>query len=226
MAPMIKLYGKARSRASRSLWMLEELGVPYEHVPVLPGSESRAADYLRINPNGRIPSLDHDGFVLWESLAINLYLAERLASAPLWPRNVQQRGLVYQWSFWAANEVESLLGRLGRLLAKPAKQQLELASLLERMAAVLGVLDAKLEQDYLLGPAFTLADLNLASTLREPGEVGVASLAAIELSQVPRVARWLDRCEARPANRRVAALAGPSPAKPLDTGDPAGKLPA
>lgn len=223
---MIKLYGQARSRASRSLWMLEELGVPYEHVPVLPGAESRAAEYLRINPNGRVPSLDHDGFVLWESLAINLYLAERLASAPLWPRNVQQRGLVYQWSFWAANEVESLLVSLGKLLSKPAEQQTALASLLERMAAVLSVLDAKLEHEHLLGDAFSVADLNLAATLREPGEVGVASLGAIDLTHVPRVARWLDRCAERPANRRVAAMAGPSPLKPVDSGSPAGKLSA
>jgi glutathione S-transferase len=73
---MLKLFGQARSRASRSLWMLEEIGIPYQRVPVRPYTESRSAEYLRINPNGHIPSLDDDGFVLWESLAINLHLAE------------------------------------------------------------------------------------------------------------------------------------------------------
>jgi glutathione S-transferase len=59
---MLKLFGQARSRASRSLWMLEEIGIPYEHVPVRPYTESRAAEYLRINPNGHVPSLEDDGF--------------------------------------------------------------------------------------------------------------------------------------------------------------------
>src|SRR5215471_8040524 len=76
---MMKLFGQARSRASRSLWMLEEIGIPYQHVPVRPYTESRSAEYLRINPNGRIPCLDDDGFIIWESLAINLYLAEAVS---------------------------------------------------------------------------------------------------------------------------------------------------
>lgn len=61
---MLTLYGQARSRASRSLWMLEETGIPYRHVPIRPYTDSRAAEYLRINPNGRIPSLDDDGVIL------------------------------------------------------------------------------------------------------------------------------------------------------------------
>jgi glutathione S-transferase len=91
---MLKLYGHARSRASRSLWMLEEVGIPYEHVPIRPHTESREPQYLRINPNGHIPSLDDDGFILWESLAINLYLAEKYAKPPLWPADVQARARV------------------------------------------------------------------------------------------------------------------------------------
>ena len=101
---MLKLFGQARSRVSRSLWMLEEIGIPYQREPVRPYTESRSAEYLRINPNGHIPSLDDDGFILWESLAINLYLAETYASAPLWPAGAKDHGRIYQWSLWAANE--------------------------------------------------------------------------------------------------------------------------
>jgi len=103
---MLKLFGQTRSRASRSLWMLEEIGIPYEHMPVQPYTESRSAEYLHINPNGHIPSLEDDGFVLWESLAINMYLAETYAGAPLWPAGAKDHALVYQWSLWAANEIE------------------------------------------------------------------------------------------------------------------------
>src|SRR5262245_17063120 len=102
---MLKLFGQTRSRASRSLWMLEEIGIPYEHMPVRPYTESQSAEYLHINPNGHIPSLEDDGFVLWESLAINMYLAETYAGAPLWPAGAKDHALVYQWSLWAANEI-------------------------------------------------------------------------------------------------------------------------
>jgi glutathione S-transferase len=195
MALMIKLFGHARSRASRSLWMLEELGIAYEHVPIRPGTESRAAEYLRINPNGRIPALEDDGLVLWESLAINLYLAERHGSAPLWPSEASGRALALQ---------RLLVSIAGSLAKGAAAGDAEVASLLERLYAAFRVLEAKLEHGYLLGPEFTVADLNLASTLREPGECGVASIPAITLRPFPRIERWLGRCEQRPANRRVA----------------------
>src|SRR5437868_6997518 len=114
---MIKLFGRSRSRASRALWMLEEIGIAYEHVPVEPHTESRASDYLLINPNGHIPALDDDGFILWESLAINLYLAEAYAGAPMWPAAVKDRARAYQWSLWAANEVEPRIVNIAKGLS-------------------------------------------------------------------------------------------------------------
>ena len=204
---MIKLFGQARSRASRSLWMLEEIGIPYEHVPVKPYTESRAADYLRINPNGRIPTLDDDGLILWESLAINLYLAEKYASTPLWPADVKDRARVYQWSFWAANEIEPRIISIAKELSKQSPNPTAVAPGLEQLTAALRVLDDRLGNNRcLLGDAFTVADLNLASTIREPGEEGVAGIAAIDVAPFPNMVRWLDRSGERPAYRRVTAL--------------------
>ena len=106
---MLTLYGTAKSRASRSLLALEELGLPYTHVAL--GRELRdpASDQRKLlnslNPNGHVPVLDHDGFLIWESMAINLYLAETFPS-PLWPRDASSRGRVYQWSFWAQTEMD------------------------------------------------------------------------------------------------------------------------
>jgi len=191
--------------------MLEEIGIAYEHVPVRPYTDSRSADYLRINPNGpngHIPSLEDDGFILWESLAINLYLAERYAGAPLWPANVQDRARTYQWSLWAANEIELRIVSIGRGFSKKSPDQAAVASGLEQLAAAFCVLEGQLDgRACLLGEVFTVADLNLASTIREPGEQGVAGIAAIELTSFPKVARWLDHCGDRHANRRVVALA-------------------
>ena len=203
---MLKLFGQARSRASRSLWMLEEIGIPYERVPVRPYTDSRSPDYLRINPNGHIPSLDDGGFVLWESLAINLYLAETYASAPLWPAGAKDHGRIYQWSFWAANEIEPRIVSIAKRLAQNSPDAQAVATGLEQLSAALGILEGRLTAPFLLGANFTVGDLNLASTLREPGEEGISGIAAIDLAPFPNVAGWLDRCSERPANRRVAAL--------------------
>jgi glutathione S-transferase len=186
--------------------MLEEIGIPYEHVPVRPYTESRSAEYLRINPNGHIPSLEDDGFILWESLAINMYLAETYAGAPLWPAGSRDHARVYQWSLWAANEIEPRIVSIAKGLSKTSPDPSAVAAGLEQLSAALRILESRLREPYLLGSDFTVADLNLASTLREPGETGISGIAAIDLAPFPNVARWLDCCCARPANRRVAAM--------------------
>jgi glutathione S-transferase len=202
---MLKLFGQARSRASRSLWMLEEIGLAYEHVPIRAYTESRSAEYLHINPNGHIPSLDDDGFVLWESLAINMYLAENYARSFLWPTGARHHARVYQWSLWGANEIEPRIVSIAKARSKKS-QGASMASELEQLYAALRILDDSLHDPYLLGDDFTVGDLNLASTLREPGEAGISGIAEIDLASFPNVGGWLDRCSARPANRRVASM--------------------
>jgi glutathione S-transferase len=187
--------------------MLEEIGIPYEHVPIRPYTESRSAQYLRINPNGHIPSLEDDGFILWESLAINLYLAETYASPPLWPAGTKDRGLVYQWSLWAANEIEPRIVSIAKGLSKKCPDPSAAVVGLEQLYAALRILEDRLNGPYLLGNAFTVGDLNLASILREPGEDGVSGISTIDLAPFPNVARWLDCCSARPANSRVSSMA-------------------
>ncbi len=92
-------------------------------------------------------------------------------------------------------------------LSKKSPDQAAVASELEQLAGAFRVLEDQLDgHGYLLGENFTVADINLASTIREPGEQGVASITAIDLASFPKLARWLDRCAERPANRRVTAL--------------------
>jgi len=88
---MIKLYGIPRSRTIRPLWMLEELGLPYENVKVSFVNETRTPAFLNLNPNGRIPVLQDGNLTLWESMAINLYLARRYDKG-LWPKGVEDEG--------------------------------------------------------------------------------------------------------------------------------------
>lgn len=203
---MLVLYGTARSRASRSLLALEELGLVYEHRPLHPGRKE--AEYQRIaalNPNARIPVLDDDGLFVWESMAINLYLADRYgAGGPLWPADPRRRAHLYQWTLWAQTEVDVPARHAARLGPDP---ELSAGAKAERLL-VLRRLDAALQGSaYLLGPDFTLADLNLAATLSEPGESGriEGDLEPAD-HNLPALADWLARCTARPSWQRVAAL--------------------
>src|SRR6478609_11162377 len=105
---MLQLYGNPRSRAMRCLWMLEEVGQPYQLVDKsLRADDLHSKDYLRLNPNARIPTLVDGDVVLWESMAINLYLAEKYDG----PMHCDARvlGIAAQWSFWAMLEMEALL---------------------------------------------------------------------------------------------------------------------
>src|SRR3954454_3356062 len=106
---MMKLYGNTRSRALRCLWMLEEIGQPYELIEKsVRANDLQSAGYLRLNPNARIPTLVDGDVVLWESMAINLYLAQRY-EGPMHCVGPKVLGLAAQWSFWAMLEMEGLL---------------------------------------------------------------------------------------------------------------------
>jgi len=194
---VIKLYGVPQSRAYRSLWMLEELGVPYENVPVhFATGETRKPEFLKINPNGHVPALVDDGVTLFESMAINLYLARKYDKG-LWPRSVADEGRAFQWSFWVMTELEEpLLTRLFHVVIHPKEQRdaAKAEDATKRLEKPLGVLEAALAgRSHLLGDGFSVADLNVASVL------SWARLSRLDLSRWKNVDGWLERCLARPA---------------------------
>ena len=201
---MIKIYGTSRSRAGRSLWALEELGLKYEHVPVNASGESRKPEYLKINPNGHIPAIDDGGTIVWESMAINLYLAEKYGKSPFWPSTVEQHGACYQWSFFGMTEIEPLLMTifLNRLMLPPEQRnEPAAAKAVEEIKKPIKVLDDHLhDREYLLGKEFTIADLNVAS---------VSSLAAfvkLDFTATPAAQKWLQKCVARAANQKAVSM--------------------
>jgi glutathione S-transferase len=209
---MLTIYGVYRSRASRNIWLAHELGLPFKHVPVmqlyrLP--DAKAADatlhtkspaFLKVNPNGHIPSIDDDGQVLHESLAINLYLAKK-HGGPLAPANIAEDGEMGMWSLWAATEVEPhainvLYHRMGNPTGpKDSKIADEAVASLKAPFAVLESALAK--TGWLVGGRFTVADINVAEILRY-------ALDAPELFDAsPKVKAWLAACQARPAFRKM-----------------------
>ena len=198
---MVKLYGSSMSRAGRSLWALEEAGVKFEQVTV---GETRKPEFLRINPNGHVPTLDDNGTIIWESMAINLYVAEKYGKAPLWPSSVEGHGACYQWSLWSMTEVETALLDVvyHRLMLPPDQRDEKLALAgIEKLKAPLKVLEDQLQKsEYLLGKEFTIADLNVASVL------SIAQYIQLDLSPTPTAQKWLQKCLERPANQRVSAM--------------------
>lgn len=106
---MLQLYGNAKSRAMRCLWMLEEIGEPYQLIEKSTRPDDlQTTEYLRLSPNARIPTLVDGEVVLWESMAINIYLAQKY-QGPMRCDSPELLGLAAQWSFWAVLELEELL---------------------------------------------------------------------------------------------------------------------
>src|SRR5260370_16210473 len=194
---MLQLYGNLRSRAMRCLWMLEEVGEPYQLIEKSTRADDlQSAEYLRLNPNARIPALVDGEVVLWESMAINLYLAQKY-KGPMHCAGTEVLGLSAQWSFWAVLEIEALLLDLLQhraVLPEFARD----ASYAERdellLRKPLGILnDALNGRNHLAGGNFTVADLNVASILVW-GKMG-----RLDMSAHSHVARWLDNWLARAA---------------------------
>ena len=201
----LKIYGVARSRAFRVLWMAKELGLDYEHVKVdFATGETRAPAHLALNPNGHVPVIDDDGFVLWESMAINLYLAKKYGAGGLYPTRLGDEARAWQWSFWGMTEVERsvLTALMHRAVHPAAKRDAAAADAAEKkLRPPLGVLDGVLARSTnLLGDSFTVADLNVASIL------AWARPAQINMAAFPRVAEWLKNCAERPAARAARQM--------------------
>lgn len=206
---MLKIYGTAASRAARPLWLAHEMGLAHEHIPLaFTGGATRTPEFLAINPNGRIPVVDDDGVLVWESMACVLYLAERF-KAPGVPllaaQDHAEQAEILRWSFWVVTECEkdALAFLMHRILMPADRRKPQLADDAERHLLVpLRVLDQHLRaRPYLAGERFTAADICVASVLA--WVQGAASLMA----QCPRVDDWLQRCLSRPAYRTVRSLA-------------------
>ena len=189
-----KLYGIANSRAFRSVWAADEIGLDFEHVQTSFQEDSKAPDYLAINPNGRIPALVDGDLKLFESMAINMYLA-RTYGPHLLPGDEGGIAQVWQWSIWGISEIEPLqMAMVVQKFFTPAEKQDEkvVARSARGLERPLQVLENQLAgQDYLLGAEFTLADLNLA------GVMDLLNMLQHDISAFSNVRAWLDRCYAR-----------------------------
>jgi glutathione S-transferase len=193
----IRLYYMPRTRSSRVLWMLEEIGAPYELTEIA-GAERRSDTHLARHPLGRVPALElEDGTVMFESAAICLQLADlhpdaELTAAPGSP----ERALVYQWVLFAMTELEGPLFRwLGEL-----REGVTESTSQQRFTNAATALQAALDgRDWLLGDRLTVADVLCASILSSAHSRQL-------LEPWPGLQAYVERAEARPAYTRAAAV--------------------
>jgi glutathione S-transferase len=187
--------------------MLEELGLDYELIEIdHRADETKTEAYAAINPNQHIPTLVDGDFVLWESMAINLYLADK-HDGGLKPKSVEAAGKTYQWTFWGMMETEHLfLTALRHRWMYPEQHRKpqradEAEAALQKPLRILN--DALAGRSYLVAEAFTVADLNLAAL------VAWGRRAEVSLSAYANIEPWLEACLSRPAWGRVQAKSPP-----------------
>ena len=196
---MITFYGSPMSCSERCHWMLEEVGVPYDYKIInTREGQTKTPEFLAVNPTGKIPAIADGDLKLAESLAINMYLAEKYAPSMM-PSDYAHRAKIYEWSFWAATNLQPLMvDILLNTMFFPEDQRNP--KVVERAKAeaprYLEVLDKALAgRDFLVGDHFTVADANVASI------VLLAGMASLELGQHTKA--WMARMQARPAYKRA-----------------------
>lgn len=200
---MIKIYGSPRSSAGRCYVMLEECGLQYETIPLdMSKKEHKSEEYLKINPNGKVPTLIDGHYVIWESAAINYYLAQKykpelLGSTP------EEKGHVEQWNIWSMVEfqppmVDLLIQMV--FVPEPRRDTAVIEKSKVRIPEKLALLDQALEgKEYITGSQFLLSDLNLASV----AQIGLS--LGFDYKSFPHLTKWLEKVKARPSFQKVAA---------------------
>jgi glutathione S-transferase len=203
----ITIHGIARSRALRNIWAAEELGLKYQLNEIgFDEAGIGSAKFKKINPMGQLPALSDDDFHMSESLAINLYLANK-KGGKLAPKGKAEFGAVMMWTLFGATQIEPNAAQvMYHTFMKPeAERDPKIAAAAtEALQRPLARLDLALKKGkgHLVGGRFTIADINLACCvmyLRFKPEVIAAH---------PNVARWWKAINKRPAFRKAMAMRG------------------
>jgi glutathione S-transferase len=197
---MLTIYGAPHSRAFRVIWLANEIGIPYQLVPVsfgVPDAECNKPWYLQLNPNGKLPAIEDDGFILWESAAINLYLAEKHKSK-MYPSTMQCKDKLFQWAFYVANEVEPAVIAIlrNRIILPLEHRDAVVADEAEKkLRRLFDIMESELQQTpFFAGHEWGLADFMVACVLYI-----VPVRLKMDLSDWPRLGSWTIASVERPA---------------------------
>ncbi len=200
----LKLYHTAQSRSARPRWLLEEIGAPYEVVRIsMKDNQHKTPEYLRVHPHGQLPALVDDDLTLLESAAICLHLADKFPAAKLAPPlGTPARARYYQWMVYTIATLEPpVLDVFLNTIQLPEAERsaAKAESGRARFAEVAGVIaDGLGTQPYLLGDAFSAADIMIGSTLGWSSFMGL-------LDGQPTLSAYVERLMQRPAYQRAGA---------------------
>lgn len=200
---MMKLYGLGPTRSLRALWALQELDAEFEFVRVnILAGENLHPDFLRLNPAGKLPVLVDGDFVLTESAAIVMYLAEKYGDKGLMPADLKERAKAYRWSLFAVTELEQPLWRMAKhtfLYPEDKRLPEDIALAREEFAAMAAVLDRHMDgRAFIVGDNITVADCVTAYVLDWGNENGL-------IDGFANLKAYLERMYARPrAPQRIA----------------------
>ena len=203
---MLSLWGNADSvNVQKILWCCEELGLAYQRIDA--GRHFgvvNTPEFRRLNPNGLVPTIDDEGFLLWESNTILRYLAAKHAPGTLWPTDVQQRALADRWMDWANSTLWPTMVPLFRAFMRTPEAQRDAAAIeAVRLETVeeLTIIDAQLARSaFVGGDAFTMGDIAVGCA------VWRWMALPVQRPPLPNLQRWFDALAARPAYRRVVML--------------------
>ena len=189
----IKLYTAATPNGWKISIALEEMGLPYEvRVIDFATLEQKADWYVKLNPNGRIPTLDDDGFIVFESGAILLYLAEQ--TGKFLPRDVHGRSRVLQWLMFQMSGIGPMMGQANVFFRYfPEKIQPVIERYQREVTRLFGVLDRQLASHEYIAGEYSIADMALWPW------VSGYEWSGVSVAEFPSLERWLALVAARPA---------------------------
>jgi glutathione S-transferase len=203
----LTFYFAPMSTASITTLVLEELGVPHENVKVdLKAGDQKKPDFVKLNPNAKVPVIVHDGTVIWESVAITLYLGETFGvEKNLFPAAGPKRGEAMKWCVWANVTLGDAFGRFARNTMSwiPADQHNAKAAeaAMGEVKECLRILDAHLGGNSFLVGDFTIVDAHVNSL------IDWLRHSKVDFAAYPQLNAWSKRCSERPAYKKVGAAA-------------------
>lgn len=203
---MLRIWGRSNSvNVQKPLWLCEELELPYERVDA-GGTHGvvNTQQYRNLNPNGLVPTIEDDGFVLYESNAVVRYLAAKHSAGNLWPEDLKVRAEADKWMDWQATTFWPSFRPLFWNLVRTAPDQRDANAMEEsrlKTAEILGYLDAHLKnRPYIVGDALTIGDIPMGCGIWRWFGLN------IERPELPNLQRWFDALSARPAYKKVVML--------------------
>jgi glutathione S-transferase len=203
---MLKIWGRVNSvNVKKALWATEELGLKYERVNAgMEHGVTKTPEYLKMNPNSLVPTIDDDGFVLWESHSIVRYLAAKHGMGRLCPADLRARADAERWMDWAFTFQRAMRDVFWGLIRTPPEKRDAKAIEEGRVASnklAAEVLERQLEKKaYMTGDAFTMGDIPIGCEVQRWMRV------PIERPKLPNVEAWFGRLCARAAYQKIVDI--------------------